>query len=138
MASSPFEEIHLAVKEKYTKSWLTNEDLEANYDSLELLMKEKKIFLKSNLKLRDISKDLDLPEYLVSQVINKNSNLTFREYVNQYRIDEAKKLILSSKGKYTMEGISSEVGFISKSAFYSAFKKCTSQTPTQFLKSNTL
>jgi AraC-like DNA-binding protein len=61
-------------------------------------------------------------------------NLSFPEFVNEYRVREAERLILCSKGENTIQQIMYEVGFNSKSAFNAAFKKHTGYTPTEIRK----
>jgi AraC-like DNA-binding protein len=52
-----------------------------------------------------------------------------------YRIEEAKKLVLSENHDITIEELAEKVGYNSKSAFNKAFKKHTGQTPSQFKES---
>jgi len=71
---------------------------------------------------------LSLP---LSQIINESKNINFYDYVNSYRISEAKDLLSSNCDKTILE-ILYEVGFNSKSAFNTAFKKFTSVTPSKY------
>jgi AraC-like DNA-binding protein len=87
------------------------------------------------MNLTALAKRLNKQPYLVSRVINDKFNKTFPELLLQYRIQKAEELLLSSLNKtYTVEGIAYESGFSTLSAFYTAFKKETGMTPTQFKK----
>ena len=50
-----------------------------------------------------------------------------------YRVEEAKSILKTDLGKkLTIEEVAEQVGYNSKSAFNTAFKKITSQTPSEF------
>ena len=60
-------------------------------------------------------------------------NQSFFELVASYRVEEAKTILKTDLGeKLTIEEIAERVGYNSKSAFNTAFKKITSQTPSVF------
>ena len=61
---------------------------------------------------------------------------SFPDFINQYRIEEAKKRLLDpAKKHYTVLAIAEEVGFNSKSSFNNVFKKHVKMTPSEFRKS---
>ena len=63
-------------------------------------------------------------------------NQNFFSFVNNYRIQLAKKLLSDPEtSSMPIVELAVEVGFKSKSSFYDAFKKATEMTPTQFKKS---
>ena len=84
-----------------------------------------------------LSEELGMSTSHFSKVVNSVSKQNFSDYINSYRVDQAKQL-LSDKDfeNYTIVAIGLECGFNSKSTFYTAFKKFTSQTPTEFRASN--
>lgn len=103
---------------------------------LELHMNSEKPFLKFGLTLSELASQLNIKERLLSQFINSHYKTSFQDFINIFRIEEAKKLIEESKGsEKTILEIVYESGFNSKSAFNYAFKKHTQSTPTQFKKS---
>ena len=66
-------------------------------------------------------------------------NQNFFDFINGYRIKEAKRLLVDPKGELlTILAIAEEVGFNSKSSFNTAFKKITGMTPTEYKKSVSL
>ncbi len=96
-------------------------------------MDSEKPFFDSNLKLSQLAKMLSTTSNHLSQVINDHRKQNFFDFINGYRIDQAKRLLLdSSHQNYTLLSIAYEVGFNSKSAFNTAFKKHTSETPSRF------
>lgn len=92
-----------------------------------------RIYKNKELTIVDVAESLKVHPRRISTAINKICEQNFNSYINQFRIDEAIKLILKlDTNNLSMEGIGSEVGFHSKSAFYSAFKKITNTTPTEY------
>ncbi|MGB5497578.1 MAG: helix-turn-helix transcriptional regulator [Maribacter sp.] len=90
-------------------------------------------FTNPDLTIADLANDLKLHPKPVSVAINTHSQQNFNSYVNQLRINKAKMLLKDqSLSHFSIEGIGEEVGFHSKSAFYSAFKKVTETTPAKY------
>ncbi len=80
-----------------------------------------------------MAESIDSPLHHVSRAINENAGKSFSDFINDYRINKAKELLVSNDTKSnTIYAISLDVGFNSKTAFYTAFKKATGETPTQF------
>lgn len=127
---------NLKIDSTYNKSNLSEADKNLFIARIDFLMNEEKLFIKKDLKLRDLSEILNIPEYQISQVINEKSKYSFRDYINKFRIKEAKIKLSESHSKYTIEAIASEVGFNSRASFYKAFKKSTNITPSKFIKKN--
>ncbi|MEO9511668.1 MAG: AraC family transcriptional regulator [Flavobacteriaceae bacterium] len=128
---------HFGKKMKSTKSFSINKVEYANLNlKLALHMKEQKPFLQFGLTLSDLASQIDIKERLLSQFINQHYNSTFQDYINLFRINEAKKLIeQSSNSRMSILEIAYESGFNSKSAFNFAFKKHSQTTPTGYKKS---
>jgi len=97
------------------------------------LMEVEKLYHEPELTLQQLANRLQMPTYLVSQAINDRLNKNFYELINQYRVEEAKKLLLEPKNaNFTILSIGFEAGFNSKTTFNTVFKKFTGQTPTEF------
>ena len=94
-----------------------------------------KPYLEKKLSLSKLSYLLEVSSHHLSQVINENKNLNFQDYINQYRIEEAKNMMTTKfVEEYKLEFLANEVGFNSSTSFYRAFKKFTSLSPAQYLK----
>jgi YesN/AraC family two-component response regulator len=119
---------------KYEKSPLSENDIADTFNRIKALMSEKHYYKQRNLKLIHIAKELGIPAYQISQVINQTTGESFADFINGFRVEEAKTILLKSYSKYTIEGIGQEAGFKSRASFYAAFKKHTNLTPSQFLK----
>ena len=58
---------------------------------------------------------------------------TLQEYINSFRLDEAKKM-LDTHSKFTVEGIALECGFNTCRTFYRLFKEKYKLTPAEYGK----
>lgn len=94
-----------------------------------------KNYRNSNLSLTNLARNLGYAARDVSQVINSNQKVGFREYLNRIRVEEAKCLIDSHPDLYVNE-IMYQVGFNSKSIFHKHFKNRFGVTPNKY-KSHT-
>ena len=92
-----------------------------------------KPYLDDQLTLQKLAAQVNLPEKQLSQLINDHAGKHFFDFINQFRIDEAKTLLKDSQ--LTVLEVLYQVGFNSKSSFYTAFKKETKTTPTDYRKS---
>lgn len=120
---------------KYQKSPLTEEMAEKIIKKLELLMKGEKIYMDSTLSLPQLAHKLAISTHLLSQVLNERLNRNFFNFISEYRIQEAQRILRDPQGqKYSMLDIAQEVGFNSISAFNTAFKKYTGLSPSEFRK----
>ncbi len=97
------------------------------------VIEEEKIFLKSDINLERFCDHLGFSEREVSQVINTVFKTNFFEFINRYRIDEAKRLLSSSEHKdKTILEIIYMSGFNSQSAFHRFFRRFSDMTPSQY------
>lgn len=98
-------------------------------------VRQKKCFLKSNLTLNMLSKKCSTNSSYLSRLINLEYHTNFNNFINELRIREAQKMMTDEKYQaYSIEGLSSVVGFKSKSVFNTAFKKYTGVTPSYYLE----
>jgi len=92
-----------------------------------------KAYLNSELRIQDISVDLNIPVHVLSQLINSQLNQNFYDFVNKYRIEETKSRLLDPQYcDLTIVAIAHDCGFNSKATFNRLFKKYTNLTPSQF------
>ena len=84
-----------------------------------------------NIMLIDLSNEFNLTPKYCSQIFKKLSNDTFKNYLNQYRIDEARKKIQANPDIKISE-LSNEVGFTSSTTFIRVFSKYVGTTPKSF------
>ena len=121
--------------EKYSTSALADEKIEEILPKLEHLMDEEKVYLDADLNLQQLAKKAGIHYNYLSRIINEKFGLSYNDYVNRYRIEEAKRMLADPEhsGK-TILDIAYDTGFYSKSVFNTAFKKLTGMTPSQYRK----
>lgn len=100
-------------------------------EKLEKSMNEKSLYKNPNLNLLDLSREINISSHQLSQFLNNNLGKNFTSFVNEFRINEACKII-ASNDKLTLESVGYDVGFNSKSTFFAAFKKHTGTTPLNY------
>ena len=121
-----------AAKDK-TDEKLTDSAIE----KVQLGMEVQKLFLKQNLNIEEFSKRINLPVKEVSAVINKHYGTNFFEFMNSYRVEEAKRLLGDSQhADMTVMDVLLHAGFNSKSAFHRFFNRLVGMSPTEFRKQN--
>ncbi|HEY3026570.1 MAG TPA: helix-turn-helix domain-containing protein, partial [Pyrinomonadaceae bacterium] len=97
------------------------------------LMEKERPYTDGDLTLQKLAKTLAISPHHLSQMINEQLNQNFFDFINLYRIEEAKRMLVDPTRKhYSILAISEAVGFNSKSAFNAAFKKHTHMTPSEF------
>lgn len=113
-------------------------DLQADnfVSKLERLMNAEELYKDPNLKLIDLALKMNMSAHQLSQLLNDNLGKSFSTYINGHRINEACEKI--ENGSYLkIEEIGYEVGFNSKSTFFSTFKKIKGTTPLLYKQSQT-
>lgn len=130
--------------QRYENQLLANENVASQESHLEEaiidfdqkitnLFEVKKVFLDSNLKVEQIASDLGMSYKQFSDLLKEHHKTNFKQYVNQYRIDYAKKLLLDPLYSHlSVEGIAKESGFGSKQGFYKVFQQIVGLKPNEF------
>lgn len=118
---------------KYPNKKVNDGDANPLLARLEKITTEKELYKNPDLKLNDLAKEANISSHQVSQLLNDNLGKNFTTYINEFRINEACKIMVSSN-HLTLESIGYEVGFNSKSTFFAAFKKITGTTPSIYLQ----
>lgn len=92
-----------------------------------------KPYLDEELTLIKLAAQLGVSRSSLSAAINYNLGINFITLVNNYRIEEVKRLIADPKNKdLTLLSLAPESGFPSKSSFHEIFRKMTGMTPREY------
>jgi AraC-like DNA-binding protein len=122
---------------KKTKEPLNIDVLNSISIILEKHMKIEKPYLNPELKLNTLAKELDVHPKILSQTLNQILGSNFSEYINSFRIKQAKFLLKNSNDKsITIMEIMYQVGFNSRSVFNTTFKNITGVTPSRYRDNN--
>lgn len=120
---------------KYGNKKIADDTATTIKTKLKVIFEEEKQFKNSDLKLKDVAKQLQISTHHLSQYLNDNLGKSFTVFINEYRIEEAKELLITKK-EFTIEAIGYECGFNSKSTFFTAFKSITDTTPATYKKAH--
>lgn len=96
------------------------------------LMDEEKAYRSNSLSIDGLSEQLGSNRTYVSKVINKYSGLTFFNYINQKRIEEATSVLSDPDNDIPLKALADSLGYNSLSTFYKAFQKDTGCPPSKF------
>ncbi|MEM1259903.1 MAG: helix-turn-helix domain-containing protein [Bacteroidota bacterium] len=109
------------------------DEQEANH--LKVFIETDKTFLIPNLTLPMLTEKVQIPTRRLSFLFNNVLGIPFYDFINGYRVEEAKKRLVSADSdKYTITGIGLSCGFNSKSSFYRIFKNKVGVSPFQYKK----
>ncbi len=98
-----------------------------------LLFTRKKLYIKPDLRITHLSEHLKTNRTYISKMINEEFHMNFNEFVNQYRVEEAKTLLKDQNYRYsTLDEIAEKSGFGSLNSFSRIFKEKTGKTPGKY------
>ena len=104
-------------------------------ETLSRWMEDEKPYLIPALTLEKLAGQLHMPSRTLSNIINRHFNCNFFEFVNHYRVEEAKRLLADPQSAdKNMIDLMYEMGFNSKATFNALFKKKVGMTPSEFRK----
>ena len=121
---------NLQVKDK---NQINPELIASDILEIEKIMETEKPYLRPDLTLPGLSEMLSIPRTRLSIILNEYIKQKFYDFLSTYRIKEAKRLMNSNSHNGNILQIAYDSGFNSKSTFYTAFKKITGMTPTEYL-----
>jgi AraC-like DNA-binding protein len=117
------------------KQLLNDQQLVDLKEQLKHFMIKEKPYLESTLNLPKLASMMSLNTHELSYLINVGFEDNFFGFVNLYRVEESKRILLTSQYQHlSIIGIAFEAGFNSKTAFNTAFKKIEGISPTEFQK----
>lgn len=120
---------------RYRRSIIKGLDNDLINEQINNLMNEEKLFSNYELKLNDLARRLSLTPHQLSEFINGKYNMSFPHFINSFRIEEAKKLLITNP-EQSVISICFQVGFSSKSAFNAAFRKSAGRSPVEYREEN--
>lgn len=113
-------------------------DLQKELKYIEEYITQNQSYVDSQLSVEQLADEMEISSAKLSKIINQSSGKNFSDYINSFRVEKAKEMLLNPDfDSYTILSIGLESGFNSKSSFYESFKKNTSLTPTQWRRKNT-
>ena len=124
------------VESKYKTNKISTEECQHLTEKLEALMLRDKPYTNPDLKIADLATMLGRSAHTLSYLFNQHLNRNYYDYINDYRIEEFKRLINEDEySKYTLGALAELCGFSSRASFFRYFKKATGITPNEYIRS---
>lgn len=120
---------------KYLSSTLNEGEMKEISTKVKQVLEAEQSYLKRDLSLANIAEQTNESSHRISQTLSAHVGKNFNDYINTYRIDHAKKLLVDPAfDHYKIEAIAIDSGFNNKVTFYKAFTKVTGTTPSSYRK----
>jgi len=117
----------------YERSRLHNLNVGEIISRLHHLMEVDRAFCDEDITISQVADELSITIHQLSEILNNKLRKNFYEFINEYRIEAAKDLIVDEPDR-SFTSVAYAVGFNSRSSFYSAFKKFTGLSPGTYRK----
>lgn len=112
---------------------IDNVKAEKFYMKLCRLMEEEKMYTSSQLSRESIAEHIGVKPLFISRIVRQVGNCSFTDFVNNYRIREAVKLLSDTSTDIPLvKDIASKAGFLSERSFFRVFKNSVGMTPSAF------
>lgn len=119
----------------YARSGLDTAQCAEIASALTRLMTDERLYVDNQFDLQALSDRSGWQPNYISQALNQGLQRNFFEFVNGFRVADAKRCLADSTDDRTVLDIALACGFGSKSTFNTVFKRITGMTPSQFRQS---
>ena len=116
---------------KYAERVIATSTQDSIYARLQELMQQEQLYKNANLTLADLARRVQVSVPILSQLLNDNLQKSFSLYVNEWRVNAAKQLLVEQPN-LTMDLVAEACGYNSQSTFYAAFKQFEHTTPAKY------
>lgn len=120
-------------KIKQTSSKIKTLDIDSVIDRLTYIMEKEKAFAVESIALKDLADELEISVHQLSEILNKKLGKNFNSYINEYRINEAKEMLINEPDRSVIS-IGTAVGFNAISSFTSVFTRVEGCSPREYRK----
>jgi len=103
------------------------------FERTELYLYESKAYLDTTITRESLALILGTNRQYLTQAIQENKNMTFTEYINDFRLNFSRRL-LAQHTDMSIDDVYIEAGFSNKSTFYRLFRQKYDLTPKEFQK----
>lgn len=122
-------------KTRYMKSKIKNLDINDIVQRMNEILEIEKAFSDEDFSLKILARDLEISPQQLSQILNEKLGKNFNTFINEYRINEAKKMLVDEPAR-SINSIANAVGFNSNTSFTLAFTKHEGISPSKYRKKN--
>lgn len=120
-------------RKKYLHSKLTFEQCDDYFTQLERLIESTQLYKEGGVKVVDVATQMNISARVLSEVLNRKRGLSFPQYINDFRVNEAKRLLMAEP-RLPITDIMFYTGFSTKSNFNKAFVRCVGMSPSDYRK----
>jgi AraC-like DNA-binding protein len=121
---------------KVIKKNIKEEDVEPYLNQINTIVEQEKLFLNAGLTPSLLAQRVGIPVYKLTLALNKGAGKNFNEYINFYRVNHAKSILINPENnKTTIYAVALDSGFSSEAPFYAAFKKYVGKSPSAYRNS---
>jgi AraC-like DNA-binding protein len=126
--------MHPEIRENFGAEGEQGRQINPEYiERIRSVMESGKLFLNPRLTMDEFSEHVQLAPRMVSTVINRCLNQNFQEFVNRYRVEEAKRILAEPENRQLpVLDVAIMAGFNSKATFNRFFHKFSGLTPSQY------
>lgn len=135
------EALHKKIKEisehsnKSSGQQLNEEKATILYEQICELMEEKRLYTDNNLTRERLAEILNTNRTYLSQIINKKAGISYSQFINNYRIKEAIRILSKAEtNDYPLKSLYNDLGFSSITTFYKLFQDTVGMTPSTYRK----
>lgn len=122
-------------KNRYRTTRLSAEECRRILKVLDAVMRKEKPYTRTDLKSSDLASLAGCSSHDLSYVFNQHLEKSFYDYVNEYRVEEFKRLVSAiDTSRYTLSALAEQCGFSSRASFFRHFKAITGRTPAEYLR----
>ena len=123
----------MQIKHKEKNLTISNEALDQYHQELDSIIIKKLLFLRPNLCLNDLSIETGIPVKDIKQVLSEKLNLSFFEFISEYKVRRAKRLLTKiDDDHFSISNVAIESGFNTDESFVALFKKHTNMSPENY------
>lgn len=124
----------LQEKKRYKTTSLSDEECKRLLKVLDAIMQKDRPFTNPDLRSLDLAEMANTTTHALSYLFNQYLKKSYYDYVNEYRVNEFKRLVKERDiSKYTLTALSEKCGFSSRASFFRHFKSITGLTPAEYI-----
>ena len=135
LAQSAVEAEEEKKRNRYRTTRLSAEECRRILKVLDAVMRKEKPYTNTDLKSSDLATLAGCSSHDLSYVFNQHLEKSFYDYVNEYRVEEFKRLEAAiDTSRYTLSAMAEQCGFSSRASFFRHFKAITGRTPAEYMR----
>ena len=134
---SKYNIIEIKEKEAKYRSNISPESMDRFQEQIMNIIVFQKKYLEKDYSAKQLAEVIGTNTRCISAVVNVRFHMNFTSFVNSYRINDAKSILIDKRYQdLKMEKVAEMVGFANRQSFYASFFRFTGITPRQWRLDN--